>query len=80
MPLRIEANCNWDVELPEWLSTNVPSGSLVGLVDIILTGSSLDDKSGKIVFKVKDGADKGQVIKEIDVTLPSCREACRGRG
>ena len=74
MPLRVEANCNWDVELPEWLSTNVPSGSLVGLVDIILTGSSLDDKSGKIVFKVKDGADKGQVIKEIDVTLPSCRE------
>ena len=74
MPLRIESNCEWEMELPEWLYTDVPAESLVGLVDIVLTGSSLDEQNGKIVFKAKEGADAGNVMKEIDVTLPSCRE------
>ena len=74
MPLRIESNCEWDMELPDWLYTDIPAESLIGLVDIVLTGTSLDEQTGKILFKVKDGADAGNIIKEIDVTLPSCRE------
>lgn len=71
LPVRVEANCDWDLELPEWIETNVPEGSLVGMVDIVLTGVSVQEKSGKIVFKAMG---KDEVMQEFDATLPSCGE------
>lgn len=66
-PLRVESNGEWTVTYPEWLTVNVPEKT-TGVTEIILTGSSLEEVSGKIAFKAGD-----KVMKEIDVTLPSCR-------
>ncbi len=66
-PLRVESNGEWTVTYPEWLSVNVPEKT-TGVTEIILTGSSLEAVSGKIAFKAGD-----RVMKEIDVTLPSCK-------
>lgn len=66
-PLRVESNGEWTVTYPEWLTVNVPEKT-AGVAEIILTGASLEDVSGKIAFKAGD-----KVIKEIDVTLPSCQ-------
>lgn len=68
LPVRIESNCSWSMDLPEWVEANVPE-STVGIVELVLTGASLDDASGKIVFK-----DGGETLKELAVSIPSCRE------
>lgn len=67
-PVAVEANCEWEVELPEWLATNVPE-TTSGVVELVFTGVSLEDASGKVVFKAG-----GEVLKELDVTVPSCSE------
>ena len=66
-PVRIESNGEWTVTYPDWLTVNVPEKT-AGVTEIILTGTSLEDVSGKIAFKSGDN-----VIKEFDVTLPSCK-------
>ena len=66
-PLRVESNGEWTVTYPDWLTVNVPEKT-TGVTEIILTGSSLEEVSGKIAFKAGD-----RVMKEIDVTLPSCK-------
>ena len=66
-PLRVESNGEWTVTYPEWLTVNVPEKT-TGVTEIILTGSSLEEVSGKIAFKAGD-----RVMKEVDVTLPSCK-------
>ena len=68
LPVRVEANCSWTMDLPEWVDANVPE-STVGIVEFVLTGASLDDASGKIAFK-----DGGETLKELEVSIPSCRE------
>ena len=68
LPVRVESNCSWTMELPEWAEANVPE-STVGVVEIVLTGASLDDASGMVTFK-----DGDEVLKEVEVTVPSCRE------
>ena len=65
-PIRIESNGEWTVMSPDWLTVNVPEKT-AGVTEIVLTGTSLEEMSGKIVFKAGD-----KVLKEIDVTLPSC--------
>ena len=67
LPVRIESNCSWTMELPEWVEVNVPE-STVGIVEIVLTGASLDDASGKVSFM-----DGGETLKELALTIPSCR-------
>lgn len=68
LPVRVESNCSWTMDLPEWVDANVPE-STVGIVEFVLTGASLDDASGKITFK-----DGGEALKELSVSIPSCRE------
>lgn len=65
--LRVESNCEWTVSYPEWLVVNVPENT-VGVAELLLTGESLDEVSGKLEFKAGENT-----IKEIDVTLPSCK-------
>ena len=68
LPVRVEANCEWSMELPAWLEGNVPE-TTVGIVDVVLTGASLDAASGNIVFK-----DGGETLKQFEVSIPSCRD------
>ena len=52
-PLRVESNGEWTITYPEWLTVNVPEKT-AGVAEIILTGASLEDVSGKIAFKAGD--------------------------
>lgn len=65
--LRVESNYEWTVAYPEWLTVNVPEKT-VGVTDLLITGESLEEVNGKLEFKAGD-----QIIKEITVTLPSCK-------
>ena len=67
-PLQIAANCEWDVEKPEWLELNVPE-TTAGVVELVMTGETLEETSGKVIFKSGD-----LVMREIDVTIPSCND------
>ena len=67
-PVAVEANCEWTVELPEWLETNVPE-TTAGVVELVFTGESLEDVTGNIVFKAGD-----ETLKEIAVSVPSCSD------
>lgn len=67
-PVKVEANCEWDVVKPDWIELNVPE-TTTGIVELLLTGESLEDKSGTVKFISGD-----EVLGEIDVTLPSCND------
>ena len=66
LPVKIDANCEWQVEVPQWLDVEVPSKTL-GVVELVFRGESLTEQTGKIVFKAGE-----QVLKELDVTIPAC--------
>lgn len=68
MPVKVEANCEWTMEVPEWLSVQVPE-TTTGVLNLVLTGASLEAATGKITFKAGDA-----VLKEISVSVPSCSE------
>ena len=70
-PVRVESNFEWSIQLPEWLDVSVPQ-TTTGIVDLIFTGESLETLSGKIVFKPVGSS--SDVIKELDVTIPSCND------
>jgi len=66
MPVKVESNCEWTADVPEWLDIQVPE-STTGSLELVMTGASVNDASGKIVFKAGD-----KVLKEIEVNVPSC--------
>ena len=66
MPIKVEANCEWTMDVPEWLSVQVPA-TTTGVLDLVLTGASLEAATGKITFKAGE-----TVLKEISVSVPSC--------
>ena len=49
LPLRIEANCEWNIEKPEWADLNVPENT-VGIVEFVVSGFSLDAAKGNLAF------------------------------
>ena len=65
--LRVESNYDWTVSYPDWLKVNVPEKTS-GVVELMLTGQSLEDVSGKLEFKAGEST-----VKEITVNLPSCK-------
>lgn len=65
-PVKVEANCEWTVEMPEWAEVNVPE-STTGVVELVFSGESLEAASGKLVFKAGE-----DVLKEVAVSVPSC--------
>lgn len=66
--VQVTSNTEWTVETPEWLYVNVPEKT-TGVVDLVFTGESLTDASGKVVFKTGD-----TVLKEVNFTVPSCAD------
>ena len=66
LPVRVEANCEWVADTPDWMDMQVPENT-GGTVEFVMTGASLDDASGKVVFKAGDS-----VLKELEVSVPSC--------
>lgn len=67
-PVKVEANCQWDVEVPEWAEVNVPENT-IGIVEVVFSGESVDAMDGNLVFKAGD-----EVLKKISVSVPSCND------
>lgn len=67
IPVRVISNCEWNAELPEFAQMNVPE-STVGIMDIVITGESLDNDSGMIRFT----SGEAELI-ELVLNVPSCR-------
>lgn len=68
MPVKVDANCEWQVETPEWLDVQVPE-TTTGSVELVFVGASVEAASGTISFK-----SGSSVLKELNVTVPSCGE------
>lgn len=66
MPVKVESNCEWTAEVPEWVDMQVPE-STTGVLEIVLTGASVEAASGKITFKAGSS-----VLKDIEVNVPPC--------
>lgn len=68
MPVKVDANFEWTLDLPEWLDVDVPE-STIGSVEIVFTGEVLETKQGRVSF-----AAAGESLKSFDVTVPSCAD------
>ena len=68
MPVKVDANCEWQVETPEWLDVQVPE-TTAGSVELVFVGASVEAASGTISFK-----SGSSVLKKLDVTVPACGE------
>ena len=66
LPVKVVANCDWTIELPEWADVNVPE-TTTGVVDVVLTGESYDAASGVVKFYAGEN-----VLAEIPVSIPAC--------
>lgn len=66
LPVKVVANFNWTVEIPEWMEVNVPE-TTTGVVELVLKGESISGDSGKVKF-LADGVE----TLALDVTIPSC--------
>ena len=72
MPLQIDSKCNWTVELPEWLTIELPdvtAGKITATLLGVPSKYPLNDTEGKITFKLGD-----TVIGEISVLMPGCQD------
>lgn len=67
LPVKVDANCEWTVSVPEWLEVEVPEKTS-GVVELVFKGVALDGASGKVTFMAGETA-----LKEMDVTVPSCK-------
>lgn len=72
MPIKVDSKCNWTMELPEWLTAEIPEKT-AGQISLTLLGEPskypLEDTVGKIVFKL--GKD---VLGECKVNFPGCKD------
>ena len=68
MPVKVDANCEWQVETPEWLDVQVPEHT-TGSIELVFTGASIEAATGTIAFK-----SGSSVLKELNVTVPACGE------
>ncbi len=66
LPVKVIANCEWTVDIPEWADVNVPE-STTGIVEIVFTGESLKGASEKIVFKSNESE-----LLEVTISVPAC--------
>lgn len=76
LPVRIDAKCDWEVEMPDWLTVryqgDVPERN-AGMVDCVLLGNPscypLEDTEGRMVFIFE-----GNTVREIVVRIPGCKD------
>ena len=72
MPVMVDAKCDWDVVLPDWVTAEVPEKT-TGQVSLVLRGVPskypLEDTKGKVTFKLGDN-----VLKELEIMIPGCQD------
>lgn len=76
MPVKVDAKCNWDIEMPRWLSAKYAEETVqnkAGILTFTLLGNPLyyplEDTSDDVIFKFD-----GQVVKTLRVTIPGVRD------
>lgn len=69
VPLKINANFQWTAELPAWADVDVPENTQ-GVVEIVVTGVSLDAAEGDLIFKDASG----NAQKQLKMSIPSAKE------
>lgn len=76
MPVKVEAKCNWTLELPKWLTARYSDENIqdkAGVVAFTLLGNPLyyplEETVGEMVFKFD-----GQTVKTVDVTIPGVKD------
>lgn len=76
MPVKIDSRCDWELEMPEWLtvrySGDIPATN-AGITEFIFMGVPelypLENTSGILRFSYED-----QTIYEIPVSIPGCKD------
>ena len=76
MPVRVEAKCNWDIKLPEWLTAKYSDETVqnkTGVLEFTLLGDPrhypIDDAKGDVVFMFDN-----QVIETVSVNIPGVKD------
>lgn len=72
MPVKVSSKCDWTVDLPEWLSVELPLETAGDKTMTLLGVPSkypLEETSGKLVFRLGDA-----VLHEMKVTIPGCKD------
>lgn len=69
VPVKIDANHSWGLKSPDWIDVSIPENT-TGVVELLLTGSSLDEVSGKLSFVDENGKE----TKSLNIKAPSARE------
>ena len=76
--IRVKANSPWVIEHPEWIDIKGITDGFMETVDLSFIGVNskypIDGAEDKISFYVLDGETKGELIKEIPIAIPSCRD------
>lgn len=72
LPVKVESNFSWTVQLPEWASIDVPENA-AGVSDVIVHGVPsaypLEDTEDKVRFMYGE-----TVIKEYAIAIPGCKD------
>lgn len=72
IPIKVDARCNWTLQLPEWLTVELPEKT-AGSQSVTLMGVPskypLEDTSGLMVFK-----NGNTVLSEVEVVIPGCKD------
>ena len=72
MPVKVVAKCDWEIELPEWLTAKYSDETVqdkAGVLEFTLLGDPrhypVDDATADVVFKYD-----GEAVKTVSVTIP----------
>lgn len=72
LPVKIDANYNWTVQTPKWITIDVPEKG-IGETALNIFGTPseypLEPSQGKIQFMFRD-----EVVKEYPVSIPGCKD------
>lgn len=68
LPVKVDSKCEWEVDMPEWLTLDMPE-STIGTSYIILKGVPskypMEDAEGEVKFKSGD-----EILRTVRVTMP----------
>ena len=76
MPVKVDAKCNWEIELPNWLTARYADETVLeraGVLEFTFLGDPryypLEDATADIVFKYD-----GKTVKTVAVTIPGIKD------
>lgn len=76
MPVKVDARCNWTLEMPQWLTAKYEDEEIVdrtGVLEFTFMGDPryypAEDATGDVVFKFGD-----KTVKTVSVTIPGIKD------